>query len=129
MAKQKAYTLGIHGFVASHIVEALGASRHHRQATVLIVARTKAEAIRTAEDVPGVPAPVISDSEFRVAGAPYVAAIVEHAGDLPAIYVHELTPSAGAPVVRVDDAGPYRVGRLQRAASGYGYEFVAEGDH
>lgn len=104
----KAYTLGIHGFVRRGILTAVGAPNHRAQAHVVIVAATKAEAARIANEYCGCWV-TMSDPEFRVADSPFAKALLAHA-KAPQVYVTQYTPRNGSPVVAVDDAGPRRVG-------------------
>lgn len=99
----KAYTLGNNGFVGREVLDALGEPGHTRQASVMVFARTKAEAIRTIEDRPagGIWAPRISEPEFRMVDGPYADAFLGCWVDGPDIIVTPLTSGWPTPVVRV----------------------------
>lgn len=113
MAKLKAYTLGIHGFVAPVVGDLLGEPAHVRQASVLVVAETKRAAVGVAARARGVPTPSLSDPEFRVATGNDVDALAA-AGmlDEPTVLVTKLTASS-SPVVQVGPDGPTVVGEIK----------------
>jgi hypothetical protein len=129
MARMKAYTLGINGFVGSIIADMIGEPAHTRQAYVLIVAPTKAAAADLAASYRewGVFAPRLSDPEFRVVSDSVSRQLLEAAGDAPGVFVHPLTTHHSAPVVALGDDGPHQVGRLERN-DGPGYTFIPDGE-
>lgn len=95
----KVYTLGVNGFVSGATIQALGVPRHVRQAGVLVVARTKAEAINTVAAA-GMRAPSMSDKEFRLATGSTVQAL-DDAGllDQAAVFATPLTGSGTADIL------------------------------
>jgi hypothetical protein len=113
----KAYTLGVNGFVSRRVLEALGEPPHRRQATAVIIAKTKAAACALAESV-GIRANP-RDPETRVAdGWPIADKIRAYAGNEPGVFVLPLDRTSDSPIVEVhsrDDireVGRGRSGRL-----------------
>lgn len=105
MAKLKVYTLGIYGFVSPAIIEAIGDRPHIRQASVYIVATSKAEAVRVAEAV-GVPV-WPNSSEFRQAvGQEWVESVLAYA-DRPMVLATSMNAPRGV-VVEVEGRNQFR---------------------
>jgi hypothetical protein len=120
MSKLKAYTLGNNGFVDSSVQEALGEPTHIRQASVLVFAYTKAQAIAELEwrrrTKVTVACPTsTSDPEFRVASGPTVDALLDSWIDKPTVVVTPSITRSLTPVVRIaDDGSPRFWGILRR---------------
>ena len=123
MPTLKAYTLGNNGFISSDVLDALGLPGHIRQASVMVFAHTKAEAIRVLgahheqRAIRFTPKP--SDPEFRQATGPWVDAFLGSWIQEPTIVV---TPMIAAgevtPVARIlDDGRPEFWGVLRRIGS------------
>lgn len=111
MAALKAYTVGNNGFVSRAVMDTLGAPRHHRQACVILIAGSKAAAVRAAETVGFHVSP--NDGEFRVARDLLAESILDVAAG-PSVCATALTARSGGPVVRLDGAAGVRVGELVR---------------
>lgn len=123
MPKLKAYTLGNNGFVDWSVTDALGLPRHTRQASVLVFAYTKAQAIEELEWRRRIKATVacptsMADPEFRVASGPRVDAFLDSWIDEPAVIVTPMTGGQPVPVVRIADNGtPEFWGVLRRVGT------------
>ncbi len=124
----KAYTLGNDGFVDREVIAALGQPRHVSQATVILVAASKAAAVRMCESLDRwMQVPRLSDQEFRVSqSAAETFRDILVAGD-PAVVVMPLIGHSGDLVVRIGADGPLRIGRVEWAPDGrYGAVFVPD---
>lgn len=112
----RTYTLGVNGFVSAATIEELGLPRHVRQASVLVVAKSKAEAIRVAAGA-GLHMISINDREFRmVDGAMSSLLAVEGLLQEPAVYA---TPTTGSGLedrlVRIDSSNEVvQIGTIER---------------
>ncbi len=110
MAKLKAYTLGNNGFVDTSVLEALGEPTHMRQASVLVFATSKREAIdilhlkRSGKATVACPYSV-SDPEFRVSASLQAEAFLGSWVDEPTVVVMPINSRDPNPVVRIDDDG------------------------
>lgn len=120
VAKMKVFSLGNHGFIGREACDALDLPQHVRQARVLLIAASKAAAVRMCEDIRahspnGVPIslPTLSDPEFRLATGNDVEALRE-AGllDEPGVFVMPMLSRPGDAVVRVDTNGVRVIGTL-----------------
>ncbi len=115
MPKLKAYTLGNHGFVPPAVLAAIGEPAHIRQASVLIIAATKREAVEIAA-ARGIRAE-LSSEEFRVASGPLAEQLVRFADSSPMVFVSPMTGSPSNVVVGLGEGGqPWPVGRVVREA-------------
>lgn len=125
----KAYTLGNNGFVDSMVLEALGEPTHIRQASVLVFARTKAEAINTIvarrRTRATVAVPQMSDPEFRMATGPFADAFLGSWIDEPTVIVTPLTSGWPTPVVRIGPDGEPEFWGVVRRING-AYVFARE---
>jgi hypothetical protein len=116
MAVLKAYTVGNNGFVCRAVLDTLGEPAHRRQARVILVAASKAAAVRLGETVGFRVSP--NDVDFRVAGGPLADSILA-ATPGPAVYAMALDARSGDPVVRLNGGAGILVGALAREGSGY----------
>ncbi len=99
MAKLKVYTLGNNGFVGPAVIAAIGDRPHIRQASVNIVATSKAEAVRVAEAVGVQMWP--SSAEFRQAESTnWTDSLLEWA-DRPMVLAKSMHNRPGNPVVEI----------------------------
>ncbi len=119
MSKLKAYTLGNNGFVSSDVLDALGLPDHIRQASVMVFASSKADAIQTIKDRNQQRAirfiPKLTDSEFRTVDGPHADAFLGSWIDEPAIVVKPFVGGQPEPVARIlPDGTPEFWGVLRR---------------
>lgn len=112
MTRLKAYTLGVNGFVARHVLAALGEPEHRRQVTVVIVAGSKLSACDLANAV-GVRANH-RDSETRMVNGWLIGdQLRDFAGDTPGVFVLPLNHAEGDTVVEVHSDGVRVVGTIR----------------
>jgi hypothetical protein len=120
MPNLKAYTLGNNGFISADVLDTLGLPDHTRQASVMVFAASKADAIRTLEAHSQQRAirytPKLSDPEFRMTTSPWADAFLDSWIDEPTIVVKPMiTTGEVTPVARIlDDGRPEFWGVLRR---------------
>jgi hypothetical protein len=109
MTALKLYTLGPNGFVSPAVIAAIGEPKHQRQATVCLIARTKAEAVRVAEGVGLRVSP--RDPDFRQnVGWPFGDSLLAAVNE-PCVVVAPLNMHPGDVVVVLDGRdAPRRIG-------------------
>jgi len=108
----KAYTLGNHGFVPTHVREALGQPIGRNQASVVIVAASKKAAVTLAEQV-GVRVSY-TDSEFRRNDGPATASVVAFTDGQPGVFASPRLRRPGDPIVELLPDGWRLVGRYRQ---------------
>lgn len=119
-AKLKVFTADINTWVHQDVFTLLGEPSHRFQASIRIVATTKAAAIDYIRSLPRTLVGEPRTSEMRVAGDSTTEAMVT-AGlfDAPAVFVSTLN---GRQVVRIDADGPVLIGKILRESGSYEFE-------